>query len=195
MKVAVPVVLCVLALLDGCFSGFRAAAGRDGRIDKRAYARAACAQGTRWGLAVIVALAVCSLAALADEPGRYTEFVRAGTRMLLVLVPYAVLVLGALLGYISLRRTSLQTLMTTLILGPFTLMRPLIVVAAVLLGLTVQDSAVRAVTVLSGVLVLAVEPLMRRRPPPDVPVTTPPWLRAGDRSAAAPHMSGGEGDR
>ena len=179
MTVAVPVVLGVLALLDGCFSGFRAAAGRDARTDKRAYARAACAQGARCGLGVIVAMAVCSLTAVAETPARYAEFVRAGERMLLVLMPYAVLVLGALLGYVRLRRTSLQTLMSTLVLGPFTLMRPLVVVVAVLLGLAGPDLVVQAVTLLAGLLVLAVEPLLRRRPPPDVPITAPPWAASG----------------
>ena len=182
MRVAVPAVLGVLALLDGCFSGFRAAAGRDPRTDKRAYARAACAQGARGGLVVLALITVCSLVAVADRPARYAEFVRAGTRMLLVLAPYAVLVLAALLGYVSLQRTSLQTLMGTLVLGPFTLIRPLVVVVAVLFGLSVPDPAVRAVTVLSGGLVLAVEPLLRRRPPPDVPVTAPPWASSGPPS-------------
>ena len=175
MKVLIPTVLGALALLDGCFSGFRAAAARDARTDKRAYARAACAQGTRCGLLVLMAIAACSLAAVADEPVRYSEFVRAGQRMLIVLVPYAAIVLAALLGYITLRRTSPQTLMSTLILGPFTLMRPLVVAVAVLLGVAGPDPAVRAVTVLSGVLILAVEPLLRRRPPPQVPATPPPW--------------------
>jgi len=34
-RVAVPVALAALALVDGAFAGFRAATGRNARIDKR----------------------------------------------------------------------------------------------------------------------------------------------------------------
>lgn len=175
MRVLVPAALALVALLDGCFSGFRAAAGRDARTAKQAYARAACAQGTCAGAAVLGVLAAYCLMALVVEPDRYDDFVRAGRRMLLVLVPYAALVLTALLGYVAVPRTGIQTLMSTLVLGPFTLARPLVVLTAVLLGLSATDPAVRGGVVLSAALVLAVEPLLRRRPPPDVPFTPPPW--------------------
>lgn len=178
MRVLVPVLLATLALLDGCFCGFRAAAGRDARIAKRGYAAAAVRDRAVAGAAVLLALTACSTAALALEPGRYDAFVLAGQRMLLVMLPYAVLVLLALVGYVAAPRTSAQTLMSTLILGPFTLARPLVVVAAVLAGGTVADTAVRAAVVVSGLLVLAVEPLLRRRLPPVVPHTAPPWASA-----------------
>lgn len=175
MSVLVPALLATLALLDGCFCGFRAAAGRDARIDKRRYARAALRDGAVAGAAVLVVLTACTTAALALDLARYDSFVLAGQRMLLVMLPYAVLVLAALVGYRVAPRTSTQTLMSTLILGPFTLARPLVVVAAVVAGGTVADPAVRASVVLSGLLVLAVEPALRRRPPPVVPHTPPPW--------------------
>lgn len=174
MRTAVPLALAVLALLDGCFSGFRSAAGRDARTDKRAYARRACLHGTAAGLVVLAVLAAyCAVAV----PGRYDAFVTAGGRMLLVMVPYALLVLGALAAYAGSSRPWMQTLASTLVLGPFTLARPLVVVAAVALAWTVDDARVRAGAVLSGLLVLAVEPLLRRLPPPDVPPTPPPWAR------------------
>ncbi len=172
MRVLVPLALAVLALLDGCFSGFRGAAGRDARTDKRAYARRACLHGTVAGAAVLgVLTAVCAVLV----PGRYAAFTTAGGRMLLVLVPYALLVLGALVAYSGSPRPAVQTLASTLVLGPFTLVRPLVVVAGVAAACSVEVPVVCATSVLSGVLVLLVEPLLRRLPPPDVPPTPPPW--------------------
>lgn len=175
MRVLVPVALAVVTLLDGCFAGFRAAAGRDARTAKHRYARAACAQGTRAGAVVLALLAAYCLAVLELEPASYDGFVRAGRRMLLVLLPYAVLVLAALAAYAAVPRTGVQTLMSTLVLGPFTLARPLVVAVAVVAGARGAAALVAVGAVLSGVLVLAVEPLLRRRPPPDVPPTPPPW--------------------
>ncbi len=80
MRVLVPVLLATLALLDGCFCGFRAAAGRDARIAKRGYASAAARDGAVAGIAVLPALTACSTAALALEPSRYDAFVLAGQR-------------------------------------------------------------------------------------------------------------------
>ena len=178
MSTLVALGLIALGLLDGCFSGFRAAAGRDARTAKRAYARAACAQGTAAGAVVVVAVAAYCLVVIAADGHRYDEFVRAGRRLLMVLVPYGALVLAALLGYVGVPRTGVQTLMSTLVLGPFTLARPLVVaVAAVTAIAAVEDGAVRAGVVLSALLVLAVEPVLYRRPPPSVPPTPAPWAR------------------
>lgn len=175
MRVLVPVLLGVVTLLDGCFAGFRAAAGMDARTDKRRYARAACAAGTRAGVVVLALLAAYCLSVLAVEPERYGAFVRAGARMLLVLGPYALLVLLALAVYATVPRTGVQTLSSTLVLGPFTLARPLVVLVAVLVGSVGAAPAVAVGVGLSGALVLAVEPALRRRPPPDVPPTPAPW--------------------
>ena len=176
MRVLVPIGLIVLALLDGCFSGFRAAAGRDARTAKRSYARAACVIGTVAGTAVVVAVAAYSLGVIAADGKRYDEFVRAGGRLLLVLVPYGALVVLALLAYVAVPRTDVQTLMSTLILGPFTLARPVVVGGAALLAVgAVDDLAVRVGVVLAALLVLAVEPVLYRRPPPSVPPMPPPW--------------------
>lgn len=170
-----PVLLAVITLLDGCFAGFRAAAGRDARTDKRAYARAACATGTRAGVLVLGLLSAYCLAVLAVQAVTYDAFVRAGARMLLVLVPYALLVLLALALYAAVPRTGVQTSSSTLVLGPFTLARPLVVLVAALAAGVGAPSAVALGVALAGVLVLAVEPVLRRRPPPDVPPTPAPW--------------------
>lgn len=169
-----PVLLAVVALLDGCFSGFRAAAGRDGRIDKRAYARRACRDGTLAGAAVLGLLAAACGVAMATGTS-YDAFTRSGRAMLWVLLPYAITVLLALAGWALLRPLWMQTLTSTLVLGPFTLVRPLVVAGGVLAACLATESwAVRATGVLAGVLVLSVEPLLLRRPPPDVPMAAQP---------------------
>jgi hypothetical protein len=174
----VALALIGLGLLDGCFSGFRAAAGRDARTAKASYARAACLRGTAAGAVVVAAVASYCLVVIAADGDRYDEFVRAGRHLLVVLVPYGALVLAALLGYVAVPRTGVQTLMSTLVLGPFTLARPVVVaVATVIAVAAVDDAAVRAGVVLAALLVLAVEPALYRRPPPAVPPTPPPWAR------------------
>lgn len=169
-----PLLLAVVALLDGCFAGFRAAAGRDGRIDKRAYARRACRDGTLAGAVVVGSLAATCGLALATGTS-YDAFARAGGAMLWVLPPYATTVLLALVGWALLRPLWMQTLTSTLILGPFTLVRPLVVAGGVLAAcLRAQSWTVRITAVLAGSLVLTVEPLLLRRPPPDVPTAARP---------------------
>jgi hypothetical protein len=167
--------LAVLLLLDGCFSGFRASAGRDGRVDKRAFARRACLEGTVAGLGAFALLTAGCLVALGTGTP-YAAFTHAGTGMLAVFVPYGLIVLAALAGWVLFRPLALQTLMSTLVLGPFTLIRPLIVVVGCAVGLARSDSdVVGGILVLSCVLVLAVEPLLLRCRPPQVPPTLPSW--------------------
>lgn len=167
--------LLFLGVLDGCFSGFRAAAGRDGRTDKRAFAVSACVQGTKAGCVAMALLGlVLTLALTAGVP--YSALVLGGHAMLAVFLPYASVVLLALVGWGSFRRLELQTLMSTLVLGPFTLVRPLLVLVGCVRAWSVTDDrAVGLLALLAGVLVLSVEPLLVRRPLPQVPVTSAPW--------------------
>jgi hypothetical protein len=185
MRVVVPVVLAVLTLLDGCFSGFRAAAGRDARTNKGAYARAACAKGTVAGALVILLMAAYTLATVLLSSSRYDVYVRAGQHLLAVVLPYGALVLAALVGYVAIPRTGAQTLMSTLVLGPFTLARPLVVVVAAGYALSsTGDTLVRTGIVLAAMAVLAVEPILYRRPPPDVPTTPPSWAQSANAGRA-----------
>jgi hypothetical protein len=176
--VLVPVALAVVALLDGCFSGFRAAAGRDARTNKRSYARAACAQGTVAGVLVILVTAAYFLATVLWSSSRYDLYVRDGEHLIAVVLPYAALVLSALVVYVAVPRTSAQTLMSTLVLGPFTLARPLIVgLATVSPWSATVDMLVRAGVLLAAMAIHAVEPLLYLRPPPSVPTTPPSWAQ------------------
>jgi hypothetical protein len=82
--------------------------------------------------------------------------------MLAVYGPYALLVLIALAGYVTLD-WRLRYLVSALILGPFTLLRPAIaLLGAVLAAALSHDPVVAVAAGLSVVAVLAVEPLADR---------------------------------
>lgn len=132
----VPAALVSLAVLDATFAGFRAAAGRSGLIDKRAYLSRALGVGAAAGLvevALLAALTAATLALSSDPAGDYAELVRIGARMLVPFGAYAALVLLAL-GVYGVARHEVRTLATVAILGPFTLLRPALIVGAALFG-------------------------------------------------------------
>lgn len=162
----IPLLLASLAILDAAFAGFRAAAGRDARIFKRAYYRRAVLTGAGAGALLVVALAVATglaLASSADPHGLYADLLAIGARMLQVLLGYAMLVLGALALYAT-ARMELRILATVSILGPFTLLRPAVVVAATAWGVILGGSLPAiALTVASSTGVLAVGRILNHR--------------------------------
>lgn len=102
MATMIPAVLGLLALVDAGFAGFRAAAGRNARIRKRCYSLLAAHRGFgvgAAGLGLVALLVAATLGLTADSGARYDELVRAGTRMLQVLLPFAALVVVSLLAY------------------------------------------------------------------------------------------------
>jgi hypothetical protein len=175
----IPALLCVLAVVDATFAGFRAAAGRDARIFKRAYYRRALGIGAAAGLAEVGLLAALTGAATfasGDAAALYAELLAIGARMLHVILAYAVLVLGALALYAT-ARLELRTLATVTVLGPLTLIRPLVVVAATAWGVAVGCSTLAVLlTVVSSATVLLVGWFLDRA-----------WgLTAGSRRRARP---------
>ncbi|QFZ24482.1 oxidoreductase [Saccharothrix syringae] len=166
MAVAVPVVLVLLWLVDAGFAGFRAATGRNARIDKRVYHLVAAGRGLAVGaagLGVVAVPALVALAGAADVGARYDGLVGAGVRMLQVLLPFAGLLAAALPAYwlLPMRESAFVVLVG---LGPFTLVRPVVVVAAA--GWAAAGSGdwlVWAVAVAAAVGVLVVEPVVHRR--------------------------------
>ncbi|WP_439658644.1 oxidoreductase [Lentzea sp. HUAS TT2] len=174
MAVVVPLVLGLLALADAGLAGFRAATGRNARIDKRAYYLRAARRGLAGGtilLGLVALLVVVTLGSSADPGARYDELVRAGTRMLQVVVPFAALVIVSLLAYwlMPMRESTFVILIG---LGPFTLVRPVVVLgAAVWTVLGSADGLAWAVAIAAAVGVLAVEPVVHRR-----------WYRATEGS-------------
>jgi hypothetical protein len=129
-----PILLVALALIDGAFCGFRDAAGRDPRIEKRAYYRRALLRGTLAALVAVLVLGALTGAALLlapDGAGLYADLLAVGARMVWVYGGYATLVCAALVVY-AIPIHDLSTLMTVIILGPFTMMRPFVIAAGAL---------------------------------------------------------------
>ena len=162
----VPLALAALALVDACFAGFRAATGRNARIRKRAYHLLAARRGLVVGVAALALAAVplvLGLVTAADPAARYGDLVHAGTRMLQVLLPYAGVVVLSLAAYWLLPMRE-STFIILVGLGPLTLLRPAVVVAAVVwasMGSTDWLVWTGAATTAAGVL--AVGPISHHR--------------------------------
>lgn len=181
----IPALMIAFAVLDLTFAGFRAAAGRDGRIDKRAHYVRAMLAGAGAGLVFSGLMAAVTWAVLRRAPAPtalFAELVHIGARMALVFGGYAALVLVALVVY-TLARHEVRTLATVAILGPFTLARPWVVAAAAIVGLSPsRDPAAIALTLLSCAGVLTTGAALDRaflQADPGAP--TPPipaWQRA-----------------
>jgi hypothetical protein len=161
--------LCLLAILDGLLVGFRAAAGRDGRIDKREYYQRAMAFGAGYAAVAVTlfaALAAC-LVLVNDQPrALWSAFQAAGARALWVFSPYAVVALTAIVAWLVSPRG--RTLSTIVVLGPFTLARPLVILAGLIAGAAFAPSP--ALLALCGVIaavMLTIEPALSRRFPVD----------------------------
>jgi heme/copper-type cytochrome/quinol oxidase subunit 1 len=164
--VAVPAALASIAVVDAVLAGFRAATGRNGRIRKRAYYVVAMRRGLAAGAAVLGCLAIALgvvLAVASDRTSRYAGLTRAGTAMLWVIGPFAIVVVASLLGYAALPRRP-ATFLMVLGLGPFTILRPWVAGAAGLAAAwAAPDLLTAGCAVLAATGVLAVEPWVHRR--------------------------------
>lgn len=161
----VAALLALLAVFDGALSGFRAAAGRDGRIDKRPYFRRALVHGAL--AAVVVVLADGAVAAVLVEtsaaPGAtWAAFVRAGTACVWIFGGFATLTLAAIALWWS-PIVEYRLLATVTVLGPLTLVRPIVILAG--LGIAAaqgREPRVWILAVLAGVTMLGIESLLGR---------------------------------
>ncbi len=146
--------LWLLATTDAAFIGYREAAGRNALIGKRAYYRKAMLRGALFGQAAVAIVGSVGLILLAfsSEPYQLLEKMEgAGLRMLIVFVPYAlVLSIGFLVRLVP--SVDIRSITSVLIFGPFTLIRPLVVVVGVTLGTLGSASWI---LVLLGVLIVS----------------------------------------
>jgi hypothetical protein len=146
--------LWALATIDAAFIGYREAAGRSALIDKGAYYRRAMIRGALFGqIAVgIVGVAIAVMLILSPEPlALVHELQEAGSRMLTVYIPYALIILIAFAVRVA-PSVDLRSITSVLIFGPFTLIRPVVVVAGVVWSFL---SAPSLVTLLLSLLILS----------------------------------------
>ncbi|MBL8920294.1 MAG: hypothetical protein JNJ54_15615 [Myxococcaceae bacterium] len=123
-----PWLLALLVVVDGTLCGFRAAAGRNPRLFLRAYYAASMRRAALLALVVAAGFLGVTMAVRAHDAEAFSAIVAAGEVMVLVYGVYATVVLLAL-GLYLLGHFDLGVLATVLVLGPFTLARPLVIVA------------------------------------------------------------------
>lgn len=161
--ITVPVLLVTLAVVDGAFAGFRAGTGRNARIDKRDHNLLAARRGATASMAGLTVTAAVTLTGSAIRGHRHADLIEAGTRMLAILLPYALAVVISLVAYrlLPVRESAFVILVG---LGPLTLARPAVVAAATAAAvLSTPDRLIwlAALTAATGVLI--VEPCVHHR--------------------------------
>jgi hypothetical protein len=162
----IPLALSAMAILDGALCGFRAAAGKDGRIAKHGYYWRAAALGLGAAtVAVALAWAEAGLlyAIAGDRAAVWRDFLVAGAAAMRVLVPYSALAIVALVPWM-LPANDARILATVMVLGPFTLARPFVILAG--LGCALAAAPRASVLLLvagTGAAMLLLEPLLARR--------------------------------
>ena len=158
-------VLAALAWFDLMLAGFRAAAGRDGSIDKRGYFRAAMTRAAAFGLLLVGLNGAVAAALVFTSPApdaMWLELLRAGETCIWVFGVFATLTLAALAFWLSPNSES-QLLASIIVLGPLTLARPLVIVgglafAAVRSG----ESRVWIAAAIAGITMLGAERVLGR---------------------------------
>lgn len=156
----IAVVLWLLATIDSAFIGYREAAGRSALIDKKAYYRRALMRGALFGqLAVLIAGAATAVALVtsSDAGALYSSIEAVGTRMVFVYVPYAVIILISFC-FRALPSVDIRSITSVLIFGPFTLIRPIVVLAGAIWGVIAAPGVITiALTALVVTLMLGLE--------------------------------------
>jgi hypothetical protein len=117
MNVLLPVLLGMLAVTDAAFCGFRVAAGRDARIFKADFYRAAIRRGMQRGLLVTLVMGAVIAAACSFQPGLFAQLLTCAQALLWVLLPYAILTLVGM-GVWAAAEADARTLASVMILGP-----------------------------------------------------------------------------
>jgi hypothetical protein len=129
--------LYLLALLDGLLCGGRVSMGRCALIHKKAYYARALVRGLL-GAQVMSTIALAALLVVSGFSAHRAELLAdlqsAAGRMLWVFVPYAVAVVLSLALRI-IPSTDLRSATSVFALGPFTAIRPLVMVVGVVYGI------------------------------------------------------------
>ncbi len=128
------VLLYLLAVADAALSGYRAVAGTNPRIKKRAFHQQAIARALLWGHVVIVLNVLGIMLLLWLFPNLLQDLIRSAQHCLEVYLLYALLTVLALLGF-TMPSRDVRSISIVLILGPFTLLRAPVAVCGVLWAL------------------------------------------------------------
>lgn len=152
--------LWLLATVDSAFIGYREAAGRNALIEKGAYFRRALIRGALFGQVAVLIVGVVTAVALAtssDAAGLLSKFETIGARMLTVYIPYALIILITFCIR-AVPSVDIRSITSVLIFGPFTFIRPLIVLAGAVWGIVAAPGAITiAITGLIVILMLGLE--------------------------------------
>lgn len=155
-------ILLFIAALDAMFAGFRASCGRVGLVRHRPADVLASRRGLALGALLVgpVAIAIAADAARSDRIDHYSV---AGRAMLGVYLPYGFVVLLALTAYLTLSWRS-RFLASAFLLGPLTLVRPLVaLVGSGAAWWATRDAIVGVLCLAAVAAVLGVEPAAGRR--------------------------------
>ncbi len=150
----IPVFLWLLATIDSAFTGYREAAGRNALIDKRAYYRRALIRGALLGQVAVLIVGVITAVTLIvsnDARALFTNMESVGARMLTVYVPYALILLITFLVR-AFPSVDIRSITSVLIFGPFTFIRPVVVLAGAVWGIV---AAPGAITIVLTVLIVS----------------------------------------
>jgi len=138
----IPVFLWLLATIDSAFIGYREAAGRNALIDKRAYYRHALIRGALMGqVAVLIVGAAVVIVSSNDAGALFSKLESIGERMLIVYVPYALILLVTFLVR-AFQSVDIRSITSVLIFGPFTFIRPAVVLAGAVWGVLAAPGAI-----------------------------------------------------
>ena len=158
--------LCLLAVLDAALAGFRSAAGRNLRIAKQRYYARALLHGAIAGalaMAMEGVVAAVLVSSSTNPDALWQAFAQGGRIMLVWYAPYAGLVLSALLAYTTIAY-EVRSVAVVMVLGPFTLIRPVLVIGGALHASLVAPSAAPA-AVSGAILVLLAGWVLDKRQP------------------------------
>ena len=157
--------LWLLATVDSAFIGYREAAGRNALIDKTAYYRRALIRGALFGQLAVLIMGAFTAVALAssDNPrALFGKLELIGARMLLVYIPYALIILITFCVR-AIQSVDIRSITSVLIFGPFTFIRPLVVIAGAIWGVLAAPSAITiGIVVLIVILMLGLEDVLGR---------------------------------
>jgi hypothetical protein len=156
----IAVLLWLLATVDSAFIGYREAAGRSALIEKKAYYRRALIRGALFGQVAVLIVGVITAIALASSSEAGVLFSRIeiiGARMLSVYLPYALIILITFCIR-ALPSVDIRSITSVLIFGPFTFIRPIVVLAGAVWGVVAAGDAITiALTGLIVSLMLGLE--------------------------------------